>query len=1582
MTSNEVKKTLQLINNINQNSNVELKIQSLAKIKSNLTNNENLKIFKQLCGFKHLCGLLKNNANVKVVNLVLSILANSAMNEEVRREIVVEHHVLQYVFSTLEYIENPAIHCRAIRLVANVSRTSVYSKYVMRFPFLPKIVGVLKSTSSSDSIITCIRAIKYLWLWDQYRIQNELMSLNTIKHILDKLTLLSDKPALILSHLQMIQIMLNVNTKAFISQMSFLHYEWMVNLLRQENGQYDSVLVQILLKLSAYSKTHFEIAKTSLLERIISLIWPPNTCRNTHQTYLLIRIIASLCKENLFRQKVIQTPYAIQALLTYLDMDNVENDTGEMRDADDAQSSFATRSSKPDQSSSGASNLTNSIHYYILMAINPYQYDHEGLYRFLRANLIPILMKRLEGQIEKYEYKHTSPVCDQSKYLSSKQTLNASGNMSPLSPNYSSGNFSPTNSSSPPRYMSPVNPWSPLWNASTSTAPGFDVGFDPTNEDEEEMKNEDDDDDDKSVYSPLIEFSDDDTTLSNQGDDDNQTDAASSILGSTDSQEERLDVHIIRIMLHISYMKYLFDHLSLKQTWSTLIEYLVKVQQDDCCRNVYKILLIICKNRAFLRSLLVDNFILHVHKKLVRTKHGTHCMICNNVMIYGQGIINEISNETNSHYGYEEIMIQYRHQDQQKQHQEQMHMQLQHQQIHDHHHQQQQILLQQQFGDPNLNPPDPENPILPSNNHPSNIPHPKTDLNLSSNPVIPSAHPNPIPPTADSNLIASPTISTANPNPIPPTNESNPVPSSHLPSNTPPTSDPISTNLIHFMIPYLLKDHPSFNRLLFGSDAILFRILSELEGPNQEEAVACVEELLSGVTMPSVRGSTIGSRFCRGKCAPGLVTYEGDLTFLLDDGSTLVTNRQLLIHKSLYFETMLCGNFKECDQKSAIKLSRISSACLSHLLKLIGSDSCTCALPRTNGPNVLIYLELIIKSDEYLLHELNYRLIQLLYGSSEVVNPSNVHLVYEWSLRYNEFVQTCLSNYENYFSKSNYESAPASRSSSDWSPSLTQGVKRVKLSDKCERNNEESEGYQRANLSVRSEETESIKDTTGLSRYETNDGVKRNPDSEMKEENKIEQEKTNESKEDEREMRFRTGNKSMEESDGKQKTKLNKMAVIVDKTTIVASSSCDSTHVTFCDKQETSDGTQDKTNDAFNQNDDGKSSDSIYNKNDGEKRSHETIVNKEPSQKNSNTNSNDSNNSVENNRTDSVENVDLVKRETDKTSHLAQTNPDVKRLETEFMDVQPGCSSDKVVDMKESERTKIEMVETSVENIDENNANVTEKEKIDQFNVNENSKDADEAGKEGKQLKHGKKEYERDSVKDDIVCKDEVRENERTDEHLNELEEQKGDNVTKDTVRKEGRQEENPCTVDGKSKEIDKNNIVDEEKNDDIEMDQADNSVEEPQPCLISDLIEEINKNQASLSKVSTTMSPSLQNNRDQGKADQIKNILLLKNEPSFKLRKRVSNCIVSGKRKFGNVAGNKRREDLNIFLVKLVFGYSTSLNYSSGKCVEIVRNIIEMSTTRENKEKSRVGDEMEPEANIFDQFKQDVYDLIEENLR
>lgn len=157
MASNsDIKRTLGLINNINQTANLELKLQSLAKIKANLTTNEsNLKAFKQLCGFKILCGLLKNNSNTKVINLVLSILANSAMKPDICKEIVTEHHVLADVSSILYNVEHPSIHCRAIRLVANVAKTSAYSKYVTRFPFLSRIVSVLSNTLSSDSIITC-----------------------------------------------------------------------------------------------------------------------------------------------------------------------------------------------------------------------------------------------------------------------------------------------------------------------------------------------------------------------------------------------------------------------------------------------------------------------------------------------------------------------------------------------------------------------------------------------------------------------------------------------------------------------------------------------------------------------------------------------------------------------------------------------------------------------------------------------------------------------------------------------------------------------------------------------------------------------------------------------------------------------------------------------------------------------------------------------------------------------------------------------------------------------------------------------------------------------------------------------------------------------------------------------------------------------------------------------------------------------------------------------------------------------------------------------------------------------------------
>lgn len=83
-----------------------------------------------------------------------------------------------------------------------------------------------------------------------------------------------------------------------------------------------------------------------------------------------------------------------------------------------------------------------------------------------------------------------------------------------------------------------------------------------------------------------------------------------------------------------------------------------------------------------------------------------------------------------------------------------------------------------------------------------------------------------------------------------------------------------------------------------------------------------------------------------------------------------------------------------------------------------------------------MYLELIVKSDEYLLHELNYKLIELLYAPNVIIHASNIHRVYAWSLRYNEFVQACVSNYENFFSKNEYSPLPLG------------GAKRMKLSER------------------------------------------------------------------------------------------------------------------------------------------------------------------------------------------------------------------------------------------------------------------------------------------------------------------------------------------------------------------------------------------------------------------------------------------------------------------------------------------------------------------------------------------------------
>ncbi|XP_026683863.1 uncharacterized protein LOC103515326 isoform X3 [Diaphorina citri] len=769
------------------------------------------------------------------------------------------------------------------------------------------------------------------------------------------------------------------------------------------------------------------------------------------------------------------------------------------------------------------------------------------------------------------------------------------------------------------------------------------------------------------------------------------------------------------------------------------------------------------------------------------------------------------------------------------------------------------------------------------------------------------------------------------------TSSVNPLTSS---SNTTSSINPLtSVGLVHFMIPYLLKDHPHFARILFGSDAILARILAELAGPNMEEAVSCIEELMSG--MLPLRDERRAVRPpCGGKCAPAQVTYEGDLTFLLDDGSTLKANRELLIHKSLYFETMLCGNFKECDQKSNIKLSNISAPCLETLLRLI-AHYCTCVLLRID---IGVYLELIVKSDEYLLHELNYNLIELLYTSHAIITATNVHLVYRWSLNYNEFVQACVSNYENFFSKNEHEPRGGAKRMR-MEVEEKEDVKRAKTGDDSGRGKNKEEAKER------------IEDNgLGKNKEETEYGRKKN-----KEEAKDRIENSGFGKEEE--VKERIDNNGLGKNKEEAKDRSDVSGTAVEKSCEENVKNIDGlTRMSLSDNKDSDKASRDRDKA-------GKDSDKVCKDSDKARGSNNaTGIN------NATTTNKDSEKVVKK----SPENAPLASDQPSCSYHLEN----VERMEIDEIDMKETLGNSEIDKVKhdkpEDIREKLDKVEKGMET-GENIGNKAEVKKYverlegnvpDKIKVSENVEIFENVSDNTKVSKHVERlenvpGKERISECEELL-KNNVLEKEEIGEDVDMPEEKAGNEMklSKDEEILERNDEELLEGNQSKDRDLLENIPDKEEINEEVEL-LDESGVDDAQPCLISDLINEINKNKNALGKSpGTPMAVNVQNNIEQGK-DEIKNILLLKNEPSFKLRKLP---LAAKKHRLPTThsSTSSTREDLNVFLIKLIF--SQSGRSSVRKSVEVVRNIIGMS---------QEGDE-----DIFEQFKYDIHEFIRENLK
>ena len=131
------------------------------------------------------------------------------------------------------------------------------------------------------------------------------------------------------------------------------------------------------------------------------------------------------------------------------------------------------------------------------------------------------------------------------------------------------------------------------------------------------------------------------------------------------------------------------------------------------------------------------------------------------------------------------------------------------------------------------------------------------------------------------------------------------------------------------------------------------------------QAVLSVSQLAAhlGVVSPSL----ILSAETTGQCYRSISQAEDNLTLLLDDGTSVAANKDILCDSCPVFAAMFSGSFSESGQ-SSIPLPQTTSPALSCLLHYLYN----CRLcPQFSNLSIPTLLELVSLSDKYLLSDLN-----------------------------------------------------------------------------------------------------------------------------------------------------------------------------------------------------------------------------------------------------------------------------------------------------------------------------------------------------------------------------------------------------------------------------------------------------------------------------------------------------------------------------------------------------------------------------------------------------------------------------------
>ncbi|XP_060811648.1 armadillo repeat-containing protein 5 [Bombus pascuorum] len=144
-----------------------IKLESKGGILSCLVRLKNdSKCYKQFAkdgGLGILVNLLHYYHNIKILNVTLSILANACMNSDAREK-VRGSKIASRVVSIIKHIKlENTIHCRACRLIGNLSESDWHAKSLCEAGAVQALINLLQLDTYMQTYLMAVRAVRNIW---------------------------------------------------------------------------------------------------------------------------------------------------------------------------------------------------------------------------------------------------------------------------------------------------------------------------------------------------------------------------------------------------------------------------------------------------------------------------------------------------------------------------------------------------------------------------------------------------------------------------------------------------------------------------------------------------------------------------------------------------------------------------------------------------------------------------------------------------------------------------------------------------------------------------------------------------------------------------------------------------------------------------------------------------------------------------------------------------------------------------------------------------------------------------------------------------------------------------------------------------------------------------------------------------------------------------------------------------------------------------------------------------------------------------------------------------------------------------